>query len=157
MSFAGKTTVPVEKSRAGIETLVSKYGATRFSSGWQEGSAAINFVANGCLVRFILPLPTKDDESVTERASKKRRTRGPVKAESSKLQRAIEEETRRRWRCLLLAIQAKLVVVETGIEKFEQAFLANIVTAKNITVYEQVQLANSGIKLLTAATAGDEP
>jgi len=34
MAYAENTKVPVEKTRAEIERLVGKYGATRFASGW---------------------------------------------------------------------------------------------------------------------------
>ncbi len=46
----------------------------------------------------------------------------------------LEQERRRRWRALLLTIKAKLVSVENGIEKFEEAFLAHIVIAGGQTV-----------------------
>jgi hypothetical protein len=48
--------------------------------------------------------------------------------------RWIEDERKRRWRALLLTIKAKLVSVENGIEKFEEAFLAHIVIAGGLTV-----------------------
>ena len=46
-------------------------------------------------------------------------------------------------------MKAKLEVVETGIETFEQAFLANIVTADNMTVYERLTMEDSGVKMLS--------
>jgi len=152
MPFAEGTTVSVAKSRAEIESLVSKYGATRFAGGWTETGAAINFVANNRLVRFSLPLPTKDNKRVRARALRLSRTNYSI--DQAALDRAIDEETRRRWRCLLLAIKSKLEVVETGIETFEQAFLANIVTTENITVYERIKLEESGVRMLPAAEAG---
>lgn len=135
MPYAEGTTVPVERTRAEIERLITKYGATRFMSGWQAENAAINFVAHGCLVRFVLPLPT-------DKEAHAKYTRNA--------QQWKEAEGRRRWRCLLLAIKSKLEVVETGIETFEQSFLANIVTEGNITVYERIKLGESGMRLLAA-------
>jgi hypothetical protein len=38
-----------------------------------------------------------------------------------------EAEKRRRWRCLLLSIKAKLETVANGILTFDEEFLANIV------------------------------
>jgi hypothetical protein len=38
----------------------------------------------------------------------------------------MEAETRRRWRALALAIEAKLEVVDTGIASFEHEFGMNI-------------------------------
>jgi hypothetical protein len=40
---------------------------------------------------------------------------------------AYDQEVRRRWRALGLVIKAKLESVESGIETFESAFMANIV------------------------------
>jgi hypothetical protein len=38
-----------------------------------------------------------------------------------------EKACRSAWRALMLAIKAKLVSVESGVEQFEEAFLAHIV------------------------------
>jgi hypothetical protein len=147
MAFAEGTTVPVSKTRGEIEGLVTKYGATRFASGWDEsGAAAINFVAHGRLVRFVLRLPTVEEGK--KKAPRRYSWATPTDAQ---VQKWIDGESRRRWRCLLLAIKAKLEVVETGIETFEQAFLANIVTTGNMTIYERLRFAEGdGQKLLPA-------
>jgi len=145
VSYAEGTVVPVERSRAEIEKLVSKYGATRFASGWTEEGAAINFVAHGRLVRFTLPLP--DLAWIKADLKKKPRWRYSFVPDGV-MNTARDQEIRRRWRCLCLAIKSKLEVVETGIETFEQAFLANIVTSENITVYERIKLSTSGVKML---------
>jgi hypothetical protein len=146
MSFAEGTTVPTSKTRGEIEALVSKYGAVRFASGWSEDrKAAISFAAHGRMVRFVLQLPG-------EEAAKKLRRRGFTLTPA---QRAawLDAETRRLWRCLLLAIKAKLEVVESGIATFEEEFLAHIVTADNLTIYEALKVQESGIRLLTPPPA----
>lgn len=147
MAFAEGTVVPVAKTRGEVEALVQKYGATRFASGWVDDTkAAISFVASGRLVRFVLALPTDDDAK--KKTPRRRGWRSPTEAQWRKWKDA---ETRRRWRCLLLAIKAKLEVVESGIHSFEQEFLAHIVTSDNITVYEAIRLQSSGVKLLGPA------
>lgn len=148
MAFAEGTTVPASKTRAEIESLVAKYGATRFAFGYMEDRAAINFVASGRLVRFTVPLPTKDDPRVRKRALSLSRSNWRIDEE--KLKFAIAEEERRRWRCLLLAIKSKFTTVESGIESFEEAFLANIVTTDNLTIYERLKLAESPVRMLEA-------
>jgi hypothetical protein len=45
---------------------------------------------------------------------------------------------RSRWRALLLSIKAKLVSVESGIETFEDAFMAHVVMPDGGTVSEHV-------------------
>jgi len=39
---------------------------------------------------------------------------------------------------MLLVIKAKFESVESGVETFEQAFLANVVTSSRLTVYERI-------------------
>jgi hypothetical protein len=138
--YAEGTTVPVEKSRAEIEKLVSNHGASRFASGWEENRAAVSFALRGRLVRFVLNVPTLEDWR------KARTTKGR--------ESWMQEETRRRWRCLLLALKAKLEVVETGIASFDEEFLAHIVTDGNLTVYERIKLAEeNGQRMLPAVTS----
>ena len=151
MSYAEGTSVPVERSRAEIETILTRYGATRFASGWDGDKAAINFVARGRLVRLVLPLPTKQTVTADLKKTERYRWRAPTE---SAVADALAKETRRRWRCMVLAIKSKLEVVETGIETFEQAFLANIVTEGNITVYERLTLENSGVRMLAPVEGG---
>jgi hypothetical protein len=148
LAFAEGTTVPASKTRGEIETLVAKYGASRFAFGYMEDRAAINFVASGRLVRFTVPLPTKEDPRVRKRAQSLSRSNWRIDAD--KLTAAIAEEERRRWRCLLLAIKSKFTTVESGIESFEEAFLANIVTTENMTIYERLKLAESEVRMLEA-------
>lgn len=148
MAFAEGTSVPVGRTRGEIETLVEKYGASRFASGWMDDQkAAISFVAHGRLVRFVLPLPTKEQVVATLKKTSRRYQWSTPPA--SVVDGALAAEQRRRWRCLLLAMKAKLEVVETGIETFEQAFLANIVTSENLTVYETIKLNESGVRMLS--------
>ncbi len=108
--------------------------------------AAISFVAHGRLVRFVLPLPTRDQVIAMLKKKQKYNWQTPA---TTAVDHGLAAEQRRRWRCLLLAMKAKLEVVETGIETFEQAFLANIVTADNMTVYERLTMEDSGVKMLS--------
>lgn len=133
--FASGTSVSVEKSRAEIETLVRKYGAAQFSSGWMGGQAAIQFVAHGRAVRFVLPLPTREEATAALRKLRQHRYGTIADTYVAKWRDA---EERRRWRCLLLAIKAKLEVVQTQIATFEEEFLAHIVV-DNVTVYDRLR------------------
>jgi hypothetical protein len=38
-TYASKTVVPIEKSRAEIEKMLTRYKATKFASGWSEHGA----------------------------------------------------------------------------------------------------------------------
>jgi hypothetical protein len=150
MSYAENTTVPVSKTRGEIEALVEKHGATEFSSGWMGSVAGLQFQIKGRRVRF--QLGTADHEWAKDRIMKAKRSRYYYRnsipdAEAAKV---ADAENRRRWRCLLLAIKAKLEVVETGIATFDEEFLAHIVVGDGQqTVYDFItqQVAN-GLPLL---------
>lgn len=49
-----------------------------------------------------------------------------------------ERSQRQRARALMLVIKAKLESVESQVETFEEAFLANVVMSNGATVYERV-------------------
>lgn len=130
MAYAEKTVVPVERSRAEIERILTNYGATSFVSGWDQRGAQIGFQAAGRMVRFNLPLPDRKDKKITH-VNK----RGWLE-ERTDAQKEIQyqQELRRRWRALALVIKAKLEAVETGITTFESEFLAHIILPDGTTV-----------------------
>lgn len=127
--YAEGTSVASDRSRAEIERILERYGATSFMYGWQQGSAVVAFEANGRRIRFILPLPARDDDAFMYTAA------GRVRAETSRRE-AYEQAVRQRWRALALVIKAKLEAVESGISEFDSEFLANIVLPDNSTAGE---------------------
>jgi hypothetical protein len=144
VSFAEGTTVPAAKTRVEIESLVKKHGATRFASGWTDDKkAAISFAVRGRLVRFTLALPTDADTKALRRNG--------YSLSADQRAKWIDGEERRRWRCLLLALKAKLEVVELGIATFEEEFLAHVVTPDNQTVYEAIMANDTDMRLLGPA------
>lgn len=135
--YAEQTGVPAEKSRAEIERVLSRYGADAFAYAQQttaEGAEArVQFRAHGRWVRFDLPLPHPDDEEF-KRTPRRRTVRSPEER-----RRVYDQEIRRRWRALALAVKAKLEAVQTGITTFESEFLAHIVLPDGQTVGQYVQ------------------
>jgi hypothetical protein len=109
MRYARRTKVTVQKSRSEIETICLRYKADQFGSAFdgEHGRAMIQFRIATWLVRFILPLPQKN-----------------------------EQDQRQRWRALALAIKAKLEAVESGITTFEEEFMPHIVMPSGQTVGE---------------------
>lgn len=152
--FAADTAVPVEKSRAEIETLLRRYGADQFFSGWEEASAFVAFRARGRFVRFVLPLP-KQDEFKTYMVRGWQKTRTPEQQRA-----AWEQEMRRRWRALALTVKAKLEAVDAGIEDFESAFLAQIQMPDGSTFGTWAKVAIAAVyetgRALPAHVEGDE-
>jgi hypothetical protein len=124
-TYAKTTTVTVESSRAEIERTLTRYGATHFAYGWNPDAAMVEFAAQGRRVRFVLPMPDRDDpQFTTYRRSKYGTTVHRTDEAAHKLW---DQACRQRWRALSLVIKAKLEAVEAGISEFESEFLANIV------------------------------
>lgn len=130
--FAEDTAVPVEKSRAEIERLITRYGATSTAFMNSPGRAVIAFEAVGRKVLFNLPLPEQSD---------RRFDRDGRNHARSKEQRfaAWEQACRQKWRALALVIKAKLEAVASGITTFEDEFLAHILLPDGQTVGQHVK------------------
>lgn len=111
--FAVDTKVPVNQTRSEIETTLAKFGATSFAFAIHEVESIIMFEFSGRRIRFRISLPKHHNEAATAKSN------------------------RERWRALFLSIKAKLVSVDTGIETFEEAFLAHVVLADGSTVAQQ--------------------
>jgi len=131
--YASETSVDSGKSRSEIERTLTRYGATSFSYGWESGRAAIAFVADGRQIRFVLPLPDRNQREFTHTPSTKR-PRTPLQAEAE-----YEKAVRQRWRALSLVVKAKLEAVNAGIVTFEQEFYAHTVLPNGQTVYEHTR------------------
>ncbi len=129
MSYAERTTVSPDRSRAEVERVLERYGARGFVYGWDGGRAVIGFRAQGRVVRFYLLLPDLD-----EFAKDGRRSVAPGIAKAR-----YEQEVRRRWRALALTVKAKLEAVQSGITTFEQEFLAHLLLPDGETVAEWIK------------------
>lgn len=125
MQYAKETEVSCAKSKADIEDTLKRYGAVQTLFANTEGKSAIGFVMHGRQVRFILPLPKREEFRMTPTG----RDRAPKSQDE-----AWEQACRQRWRALLLVIKAKLEATECGISTFESEFMANIVLPDNHTV-----------------------
>lgn len=130
MRYAAQTSVPVDRSKAEIERILRRYGATSVMHGWNETNAMLGFAIQNRQVKIILPLPTMADASRTPAG----RTRRGAKA---KLQ-AHDQMVRARWRALALVVKAKLEAVGSGISTVDQEFLAWTVLPGGMTVGEHV-------------------
>lgn len=127
MSYAADTSVPVEKSRVEIEKMLRRHGATAIASGWEQTHAAIQCRIQGRVLRFTVPMPLRTEHASTPT--------GRIRT-SAQITAALEQAERTRWRALMLVIKAKIEAVESGIETFENAFLANIMLPSGETVGE---------------------
>lgn len=105
--YAERTKVPVSSSRAEVERLLQRYGADQFLYAAESGRAMVGFRMQERQIRITINVPADDPQ-----------------------------EERRMWRALVLALKSKLESVESGIETFDEAFLAHVVTPDGTTVGE---------------------
>lgn len=119
--YAEDTQVAVEKSRAELERILQRYGATRFAYMCEDSKAVVGFVAKGKMVKFLLPLPDRKDPQFWQTPGRGR-PRGEKRAYLE-----WEQACRSRWRSLCLCVKAKLEAVDSGITSFEAEFLAHFV------------------------------
>lgn len=124
--FAEGTDVPVSRSKAEIETLVTRYGAYEFGSATRPGRATIGFAMHDRKIRFDLLLPDVNDERFA-----------PTRTRGRSRQDLFDAECRRLWRCLALMVKAKMEACESGIVTFDDEFMAHIVTPSGQTVSER--------------------
>lgn len=145
-SYAADTKVPVSRTRDEIERTLTRFGASAFAYGWQgDDRAIIEFATHDRRVRFELPLPSRGERRFTHTATGQRRA-------SAAIEKEWEQGVRQRWRALLLTIKAKLEAIESGIETFEQAFLAWVVLPDGRTVAE-----HTGPAIEAAYSTGSVP
>lgn len=137
MSYAEGTVVSSEKSRAEIERLVRTHGAVTVGTFYDSEQAVVTFATADRMVKFSVPMPQHTDKSMRARAVGRSTWRTPTTVE---LQKVCEAEERRRWRCLLLVIKAKLEAVDSRVESFDEAFLAHIVTPGGRTIIEEIRI-----------------
>lgn len=128
MRYAASTSVGADKSRAEIERILQRYGATGFLYGWNQDRAVIGFHMQNRQIKFVLQMPDKKDEAFWTTPGQRRRRK------ESQALRAWEQATRQRWRALALAVKAKLEAVEAGIASFDGEFLPYIVLPGGETV-----------------------
>jgi len=127
MAYAVDTKVPVERTRAEIEQLVTKHRCSAYLAGTDTVArkAMVQFRAENRIVRFLLTLPDPNEPRFRRHGHR----RAPV---------VFEQAERSLWRALLLVIKAKLEAVESKIATFEEEFLAHIVMPNDRTVGQMV-------------------
>lgn len=133
MAYAKDTSVAVSKSEGEIKAIIRRYGATSFASFEGDGVAMIAFEMKERRIVFRLPLPDRQSREFTTTPS------GKWARTKDQAEQAWEQACRSKWRALLLCIKAKLESVESGIETFDDAFLAHIQLPDGHTVSEHAR------------------
>jgi hypothetical protein len=129
--YAENTEVPVERSKAEIEKLIARYGGSLISFGWRsEQVAVLGFRWRERMIKFEIRMPDPKDYQRTARNLQ--RTRIQVQA-------AVDAETRRRWRVLLIRLKVKFETVDSEPDLWEEEFLANVLLPDGKTVGRWLQ------------------
>lgn len=123
-TFAKGTTVSVEKSRMEIEAMLQKIGASQFGTitDIEKHRAMIGFRWKSINIQMEVNLPDPKDKAFTGWRPRIG-TPTPDRARAE-----WDAEVRRRWRCLTLALKAKIISVEDKVTTFEKEFLPYMVT-----------------------------
>lgn len=130
--YAEKTSVSSMESRNEIERVLTRYGASAFTYGWDEDRnlTIIGFRLKTRQIKFTLPLPSRNDKAITHT---------PAKNQARNLagrNTAYEQAVKQRWRALLLIIKAKLEAIDAGIVTLEDEFLSQTMLSDGSTIAE---------------------
>lgn len=142
--YAEGTSVSVEKSEAELKALLRRYGADAIGIMEANGQLQVLFEMRQRRIVMRVRLPSRADKRFAALTGNKRQ---PTDAQ---IYARWEQACRETWRGLLLCVKAKLESVESGIETFEQAFLAHVMLPTGDTVGEWAARPEN----LTAALEG---
>ena len=141
--YARGTTVEVYASQLEVMKLLSKFGIKKHAFFSDEsGAAAIAFERNRLSYRISIEMPNSGDAEFTkDRYGHSRPLADAVERSNA--------ECRRRWRCLVLIVKAKLVAVEDHVTSFEKEFMAYAVvdghrTLADVMVPQLIEAAETG-------------
>lgn len=110
--------------------MLKRYGATKFALFDEGDMVAIGFEMKERRCKMVLSLPNLNE---FQRTPDRRIVRKPDAMKSAHAQ-----AVKAKYRSLFLVIKAKLEAIESGIETFEQAFMAHIMLPNGKTVGEQI-------------------
>lgn len=144
-AYAEGTSVTAEKSRAELDTLLSKHGATQraIMADDENEAAAVLFVLRERKYRLDIPMPkrstlpdpTKSDYNQGKGIDTPRGwARMGVEQRKAWVNRDIDQRCRERWRAVVLLVKAKLELVRLGISTVEREFLSDLVLPNGRTV-----------------------
>ncbi len=137
--YAAETKVPIEKTRAEIESTVRRYGADAFVSGWEGERASVQFRCGGRYVRLSMVLPSRSAPDFATTLKGNQHAKAEVARSKASGDKLWDQACRQKWRALALMIKAKLEAIESGIVTFEEEFFAHVIMPDGRTVYEHAK------------------
>ena len=130
--YAKNTSVPISRSKAEIEETLLRYGIEEFGMGVSSRGVGIIFKNEGKVYKINVPEPERSDDMTDTQ---------------------YKQLCRQRWRVKLLSIKAKLEEIETGLESFEDQFLAKMALPNGNTVGDFMRLPEKCKPLITNENA----
>lgn len=118
--YAENTRVPISRTKAAIEDMLTKEGAIRTGITTEPERVTVMFQMKDRLIRFEMPIPSRTESRFTHIDKYRKRAQNAADL-------LFDQHMRALWRSLLLSIKAKFVSIENGVESFDTAFLAHIV------------------------------
>jgi hypothetical protein len=135
--FAESTDVPVSRTKAELEELLAQHDARATAVFNSQDFAAIAFEMEGRRVMMKLHLPDPRAREFTH--GRINQHAGEIELTQARAKARHDKACRQKWRALLLAVKAKLVSVQEGVETFEDAFMAHVVMPDGQTVADLVR------------------
>ena len=133
--FAAETVVPIERSQAEVRAILNAHGCTKYAAIDDGPRSLIRAVltreGGSIALQFVVTAPDPKDAIIQKiRVG----SRGSRYRPSVQIPGAVLQETRRRWRCLVILLKSKFASVDSGIATFQEEFLANIMLPGGGTV-----------------------
>lgn len=144
MTYAAKTTVTAERSRAELETLLQKHGATQRGimvddADPESSKAVILFQLDKKTFRLEVTLPTASE---IWRDFKRPLPRGFRRWTHTQrdtwVTKEVQQRSRERWRAILLVVKAKLEFIALGASTAEREFFGDLVLPDGRRLYAVV-------------------
>jgi hypothetical protein len=136
--YAAGTSVGAERSRAELERLLTRAGATQHLIG-VDARNGFAFVVFGMStdrgdrrVRVRIPLPNINDPKIAVDGRNHKRT-------DREREKMCDQIIRERWRVMVLLMKAKLEAIALGMSTLEREFLSDIFLPDGQTVGEAIE------------------
>ncbi len=121
-AYAANTKVPVSQSRIELERILNRYDIEELFFATSARGDGLSFKYKARTEKFGIPMPDKKKFRPTQTGEEE-----------------WKREIRRLYRVLVIALKAKLELVDAGLTTFEDEFLAQTCLAGGRTVSEALQ------------------